>query len=363
MDPTFSPTPTPTPTPTPAPTPTPPASPVPPASTSEPVSPVINPVSASVPGVAASNLGESINPIVQPSGSEPVAPVNPVVKPSGFGVTDPIMMPEKPQAPDPVEEELKAPMKAAAPVPGSIGSAVSGPTTGAAAAEVPNVDAATGDNGFPKTASTQSVSFNDPAVQNDMAQPANASAQTAKKKTNKTTLIALIAVASVIVIVLVVILIMQLMSGNQANSSSSSSNSSSSEQSNSSGGSAVSEEEEVEPVPEASTVAPVSCTYSASGEDGSVMSSGVVFAISDNTINGVNTFEERVLADGTSEDNSSALSFAEFLSSRTNDSTAMSAYVDEDGKILVSLDEFGTALQELMNKNENGYVYACTVNQ
>ena len=120
---------------------------------------------------------------------------------------------------------------------------------------------------------------------------------------------------------------------------------------------------EAEPVPEASTVAPVSCTYSASGEDGSFISSGVVFVISDNTINGVNTFEERVLADGTSEDNSSALSFAEFLSSRTNDSTAMSAYVGEDGKILVSLNEFGTALQELMNKNENGYVYACTVNQ
>lgn len=45
-----------------------------------------------------------------------------------FGATDPITMPEGPKAPDPVEEELKMPLKAAGPVPGSIGSAVSMPS-------------------------------------------------------------------------------------------------------------------------------------------------------------------------------------------------------------------------------------------
>ena len=45
-----------------------------------------------------------------------------------MGAIDPITMPDKPKAPDPVEEELKAPMVAAPPVPGSIGSAVSMPS-------------------------------------------------------------------------------------------------------------------------------------------------------------------------------------------------------------------------------------------
>ena len=87
-----------------------------------------------------------VNPIIQPSGSSepvpgqasanPIQPLsNPIVRPSGLGATDPLLMPEKPQAPDPVEEELKAPMKAAAPVPGSIGSAVSGPSDGVTNAE------------------------------------------------------------------------------------------------------------------------------------------------------------------------------------------------------------------------------------
>ena len=109
-------------------------------------------------------------------------------------------MPEKPAAPDPVEEELKAPMKAAEPVPGSIGSAVSGPAGEAAAAEP-------GSNPFANqaTASTPSVSFNDPAAQ---AAPA---AKPAKKKTSKSTLIALIVVAAMVVIALAAVLIMQLM--------------------------------------------------------------------------------------------------------------------------------------------------------
>ena len=114
-------------------------------------------------------------------------------------MTDPIMMPEKPAAPDPIEEELKAPMKAAGPVPGSIGSAVSGP------ASIPNVDEMPPEGSFAGQPMnpTPSVAFNDPAVQPTSAQPA-------KKKTSKSTLIALITVAAIVVIALAVVLFMQM---------------------------------------------------------------------------------------------------------------------------------------------------------
>ena len=112
------------------------------------------------------------------------------------GATDPITMPAPPKAPDPVEEELKAPFKAAEPVPGSIGSAIS----------VPEGAAPAGDPGH-----TPSVSFTDPATNDE---PKNTSAPApVKKKTSKSTLIALVAVAGVIVVVLAVVLIMQLGSG------------------------------------------------------------------------------------------------------------------------------------------------------
>ena len=112
------------------------------------------------------------------------------------GATDPITMPAPPKAPDPVEEELKAPFKAAEPVPGSIGSAISVPEGAAPAAD---------------PGRTPSVAFNDPAASD---QPTNTSAPApAKKKTSKSTLIALVAVAGLIVVVLVVVLVMQLGSG------------------------------------------------------------------------------------------------------------------------------------------------------
>ena len=75
------------------------------------------------------------------------APMNPMFNPVGgglVGATDPITMPAPPKAPDPVEVELNAPFKAAAPVPGSIGSAISVPA---------------GEMGR-----TPSVAFNDPAA-------------------------------------------------------------------------------------------------------------------------------------------------------------------------------------------------------
>ena len=56
------------------------------------------------------------------------APVSPALSAAGMlNDTEPITMPTPPKAPDPVEVELKAPIKAAAPVPGSIGSAISVP--------------------------------------------------------------------------------------------------------------------------------------------------------------------------------------------------------------------------------------------
>ena len=108
-----------------------------------------------------------------------------------------------------VEEELKAPMKAAAPAPGSIGSAVSGPA-GGVESEVP------ADNPFAAStpASTPSVSFNDPATQPDQS----AGASKPAPKVNKTTLIALIVVAAMVVIALGAVLIMQFMNGNQSSS-------------------------------------------------------------------------------------------------------------------------------------------------
>lgn len=196
MDPINNPTPTPTPnpvpTPEPMPAPTPVTEPVA-APTPEPVAP--NPVSgpASAPNPFSGPMGGPVTP--NPVGNP--APVNPVYQPTGGGVsaTEPIMMPEPAPAPDPIEEELKAPMRAADPVPGSIGSAVSG---------------------------TPNVAFNDPAMQaNPMTTPMQQNTGTpAKKKTSRTTLIALIVVAAIVVVALVIILIMQLTSGTGSSSSS-----------------------------------------------------------------------------------------------------------------------------------------------
>ena len=212
MDSTNNPTPTPTPTPTPASG----VNPVLNNTASEtPSVDLANPVSTPEPTVATPPV--SANPTTTPTA--PVNPVNPVINPTGQGVsnpvfqptsgvsaTDPIMMPEAPTPPDPIEEELKAPMKAADPVPGSIGSAISGPT-GGNGGEMPvgNIFTNEPDN-------TPNVSFNDPAMQQDNVMPVSTGTSTAQKS-NKTTLIILIAVASVIVIALAVILIMQLMGG------------------------------------------------------------------------------------------------------------------------------------------------------
>ena len=246
MDPANNPTPTPNPEPTPAPEP--PVAPTEPAA--EPAPAPAEPAPAPVEPVAPVEPNPApVNPVINP-GVNP-EPVNPVFQPGdhgGFAATDPIMQPEAPKAPDPVEEELKAPMEPAGPAPGSIGSAVSGPTDAPAEAPAENPFAT------PKE-QTPNVSFTDPA-----AQPENAPAMgAAKPKTNKGTLIALIAVAAIVVVVLVVVLIMSMMP--QDNNSSSQSN-------NTANNNVVEpdeeEEEDVTPTPSSGTL---SCTRNMTPEE------------------------------------------------------------------------------------------------
>ena len=93
-------------------------------------------------------------------------------------------------------------MEPVGPVPGSIGSAVSGPE----AVEPTPMD---GSAFTTPAGSPQSVSFTDPATQPEMGQTA-APAKPAKKKTSKNTLIALVIVAVMVVIALAVVLMIQL---------------------------------------------------------------------------------------------------------------------------------------------------------
>lgn len=198
MDPTNNPTPTPTPEPGAAPAPEPSVSSAPAdAPTPEPVNPVINPGGGGAP----------VNPVFQPGES------------NGLSATDPIMQPEAPKEPDPVEEELKAPMKAAGPVPGSIGSAVSGPQAEGEPDPLP-ADNPFADSGAP--AKTPNVPFNDPAVEAQGAAAAPVAA--AKPSKNKTALIILCVVAGLVVVALAIVLFLQLSgNNNQSNSGSSSS--------------------------------------------------------------------------------------------------------------------------------------------
>ncbi|MBR3256202.1 hypothetical protein IKG10_00835 [Candidatus Saccharibacteria bacterium] len=164
----------------------------------------------SVPGVTPPPVAPN-PPVVNP-------PVNPIVNPgvtlpqNGVGATDAILRPEPVAPPDPVEEELKAPMRAAAPVPGSIGSAVSGPTD-----EV-------GDTDKP----TPSVSFNDPATEPIVSSSDPSQQPQTPKKTNHKTLIALIIVAVIVVIALGAVLAMQLLNNPTPNPNTSSDTSNSS---------------------------------------------------------------------------------------------------------------------------------------
>lgn len=191
------------------------AAPVAPMAAENPViNPVINPASAATPGVAPMAGGFNATTadgasIFDNTATNPVggAAGNPV-----FDPTAPLMVPEPVAPPDPVEEELKAPMQAAGPVPGSIGSAISMLENGVAeGAGIPPV------GGAPQQ--TPNVSFSDPATEaNAATNPMAANpAVPAKKKLNfsfdlkkmdKKNLIMLCVVAGIVVVALVAVLIM-----------------------------------------------------------------------------------------------------------------------------------------------------------
>ena len=95
-------------------------------------------------------------------------------------------------------------MKAAGPVPGSIGSAISMPSDQSATPEMAA--------GQPQMGQVPSVAFNDPATQQGQpVQNMQAPTSGGKKKIDKKTLIMLCALAGVVVLALVIVLISQVL--------------------------------------------------------------------------------------------------------------------------------------------------------
>ena len=162
-----------------------------------PVNPVVNPTGAPAVEPTAPTTSE---PVATPTIPEIPTPVSPVFQPGNpmVGETDPITMPNPPKEPDPIEEELKAPMKAAGPVPGSIGSAIS-----MLSEQVPAGAAS-------QMGPVPNVAFNDPATQ-QQPMPQGVPMKPAKKKMDKKTLIMLCALAGVVVVALAVVLVTQMM--------------------------------------------------------------------------------------------------------------------------------------------------------
>ena len=377
MDPTNSqiPTPAPTPTPTPAPEPTPmpapDAAPVPPVAPAAPVPPVapaapVPPVAPAAPAAPAEPVAP-VPPAAAPAMPEapviPAAPVNPVITPSnpvidpsslGVAATDPIMRPEAPKAPDPIEEELKAPMKAAAPVPGSIGSAVSGPTNEGL------TDAA--NNPFSEDQNKiQSVSFNDPATEADNIQP---NTPVAKKDNKKMVYIALIAVAVLVIICLGVVLAMQLMpSGNSGNTGGNNSdNSSQSNQVNvDDNGSKDKEDEGVVDDTDASYSA-ITCTASYADEAlGVTANSTSVFNIVDNKITTITVESEATDESGVKNSTSETYNFADFFSGNQDTANLEQEFIELDGTLKVSPDVFAAELEkESVSSLGENYDIFCT---
>lgn len=142
---------------------------------------------------------------------------------SGLPLTEPIMRPDLPPAPDPVKQELESPMKAAGPVTGSIGSAISVSQDGTQLDANGQPIVQTGAPGAAPTTggAVPNVAFNDPAGQPDATgqpgAPENKKKSAKKeikfdlKNMNRATLVTLIVVAVMVVICLAAVLIMQLM--------------------------------------------------------------------------------------------------------------------------------------------------------
>lgn len=192
-----------------------------PVAPSEPASAPTTPAPVE-PNLAASIPTETVAPATGPTAPatgptapavEPVAPTapifaepttsaSPIFQPTneGIGATEPITRPDPVPVMSPEEKELAAPITAAGPVPGSIGSAVS----------------------VPSGAGPQSVTFNDPvneaATMQNTSMAATAMPTKAKsnkvmlfgKEVDKKTLIITGVLAGILIIALVAILIMQL---------------------------------------------------------------------------------------------------------------------------------------------------------
>lgn len=361
MDPNNNIAPNPTPTPEPA---APAPEPTAPAAPAAPVTP-----DPAAPGAPAAPNPTPVNPVVTP-GANPVA-ANPAFQsggPVGLSATEPIMRPEPAKAPDPIEEELKAPMKAAAPAPGSIGSAVSGPEGGAEPAAAS--EAGAGDNPFAnQPAQTPNVSFNDPAAQPDANNPTGA--KPAGKKTNKKTLIALIIVAVMVVIALAAVLVMQLMPSNPSssatpatnnqNNSSNTTNGSSTNTDvnggmNNNSSSTNTQNGTVTPTTDAASIAIVCSASYAQGTN--MMDTTMTFQISNNVLNDITVSATMVDADGNSSSATETRTFQQILG---NNASTQNGLIDAEGKLLVSVSELSTKLQDLLNAQDSSTGYVCDI--
>ena len=188
---------------------------------------LVIPTAPNEPNMPTETFGIPTAPVEPSEPSEPSEPMNDatvnsgpvgggIVNPAsmatpgymgGIGATDPITMPTPPKAPDPVEEELKAPLKAAEPVPGSIGSAISMPVQGTATNQP--VDTSM----FQKSNTTNAALGGKTTGQAMIVQAPNpAGGKPAKKKTSKTTYILLGVVGIMVVIALIAVLVTQLTS-------------------------------------------------------------------------------------------------------------------------------------------------------
>lgn len=178
------------------------------------INPVINPAAQAAPVIEPTMPPVMAIPDVPvmpgagvPGIQEPIAPVFEPVGENGFSATQPLTMPQGPATPDPLEEELKAPLRPAAPVPGSIGSAVSGPALDGMGGMNPEM------NAFNNAPRTPSVAFNDPATEPDKNGKVKKQPKTVTiggKKVSQTTLILLGVVAVAVIVALVFVLVSML---------------------------------------------------------------------------------------------------------------------------------------------------------
>ncbi|MBQ5811965.1 hypothetical protein IIW29_00065 [Candidatus Saccharibacteria bacterium] len=370
MDPTTNPTPTPNPAPAPgAPaTPPAPAGPTAPVTPPAPEAPAPAPTPGPTPATAAGGMTTPpVNPVINPTAPASGAPA-PVGNPAGtqadgLAATDPIMMPEPAPAPDPVEEELKAPMKAAEPAPGSIGSAVSGPATAVAAGgEAPAANPFVNND-----KQTPNVAFNDPATQPDAGGNPMAPA---KKKTNKTTLIALIIVAVMIVIALGAVLILQLMGDQGGDGGQPTPNTPTAIEDDYVDEDDAEDEADTESGGASTIVACVmgSAESTTTGDDKTASTASSKFSVEYKFVGGklinMTTISNSASEDGTTSDSSSEVTEFEdlYLAAKSSDSSSageinLTELVEEDGTLKVTTSEFAESVED------SGLGYTCTVRE